>query len=448
MPSILVVDDERGMREALKTILVEHGHKVTEAENGKIARDLIGLNDFDLVISDFQMPFLNGVELLTWIKANKPMPVILITGFSHIIETQQAFELGADDFMTKPFSYKDILSSVGKILDPKSDASKEKAENEEAKFCRIPIEDFVSSAGVQINVYVKLGDSKFVRVAHKGDQLPVDRVETYKHKGVTYLYARKEDFGRLVGFNLGLSKIIQHSSRIPLEKKVRFLRYTTELVLENAFINGIDSEAFRQAADCLNVCLSIVTDSDSLFEILEVLNSHADWIYAHSLGVSLYSVMIGRRLGWTGQATLFKLGTAGLFHDIGEKEIDLELLTKNRLALTLEERKLLETHPTRGKEILQQLKEVSDDIVQIVHEHHEDCMGQGFPRRVNRDKIHPLAKVVFLADKFCEYAMVSPRSPGCNAVDAIQQVQFNHAGQFDKASYAALKSLCSLNNTL
>jgi putative nucleotidyltransferase with HDIG domain len=437
---VLVVDDQVAMREALKALLTGGGHNVTAAENGKVAQDILESDKFDLVISDIQMPIVNGIELLTWIKEQKGIPVILVTGFSHILETQQAFELGAADFLTKPFSFKAITRAIDKLFSPKN--AKDEQEDPETTYCKIPIDDFVSGASVQISVYIKLSDSKYIRVAHTGDQIPTDRVENYKAKGLEYLYAKKTDFARLVGFNMNVSKVLQKNSKISTEKKLRFLRYTTELVLENAVVNGIDSKAFKQAADCLELTLSVVTENQGLFEMLEILNNHADWLYAHSLGVSMYSVMIAQKMGWKGQTTLFKLGVGGLFHDIGQKEIAADLLAKSRPSLSQDERRQIETHTSRGKDILLTLNGLSEDILQIVYEHHEDCTGRGYPRRVSSERIHPLAKVVAVADRFCYLAMVGPQSQGKSAWEALKQMEAFHSQEIDKTAVNALRSLC------
>lgn len=62
------------------------------------------------------MPYLNGVELLEWIVQHKKTPVILMTGFSHILETQKAYELGASSFITKPFKDADIATAIKKFF--------------------------------------------------------------------------------------------------------------------------------------------------------------------------------------------------------------------------------------------------------------------------------------------------------------------------------------------
>jgi putative nucleotidyltransferase with HDIG domain len=440
---VLVVDDEPGIRAALEAILHQCGHKVVKAENGRRAQEILSLESFDLVITDLQMPEVDGLVLIQWIKTNKPTPIFLLTAFTQILETQQAYQLGVSEFFSKPFSFKAITDAISKLRGEASGPAE--PEDVDALYCRIPIEDFVSSTGIQISVYIKLAEKKYVRVAHKGDEIPVERVENYKAKGLSFLYAKKEDFSRLVGFNLNLSELISKTSKISAEKKMAFLRYTTELILENTVVNGVHSKSFHQAVDCLNTCLTVIAESDNILTLLEVLDGHSDWLYAHSLGVSIYSVMIGRKMGFSSQSTLFKLTMSGLFHDIGQKELEKSILAKGRGFLSLDERKRMESHAARSREILRELREISEDIVQIVYEHHEDCTGRGYPRQVPAEKIHPLAKIVATADRFCYLALKNPHSSGCHAGEALRQMAIHHTGEIDRSAFTALKAVCDLN---
>src|SRR4051812_44175609 len=119
MAKFLIVDDDEFFRESVKGVLEDALHEVTEAPNGKIARDILGTCKFDIVISDLQMPFLSGVELLEWTNKNCKVPFILMTGFSNLIETKAAHELGAQEFLAKPFKPDHLLAAVQRIVKPK-----------------------------------------------------------------------------------------------------------------------------------------------------------------------------------------------------------------------------------------------------------------------------------------------------------------------------------------
>ena len=122
---ILVVDDDPFFRTILARTLENEGYTVSEAEHGAHAQEILEFCEFDLVISDVQMPKLDGVDLLKWVKDRFPeLPVILMTGFTNLTDAEDAEKLGAKAFITKPFRKEDILKIIpSKTLENKSDAS-------------------------------------------------------------------------------------------------------------------------------------------------------------------------------------------------------------------------------------------------------------------------------------------------------------------------------------
>jgi two-component system response regulator PilR (NtrC family) len=111
MRKILVVDDERSMRDFLTILLVKEGYDVMTARDGIQAQSIMNDNEFDLVISDIRMPAMNGLELLEFIKDQKPdLPVIMITAFASPDDAVKAMKNGAYDYITKPFNVDEIKS--------------------------------------------------------------------------------------------------------------------------------------------------------------------------------------------------------------------------------------------------------------------------------------------------------------------------------------------------
>src|SRR5579864_4307423 len=103
-PRILVVDDERSMRELLAIVLRREGYEVLLAENGRKAVDLLEREPFDLLISDINMPDLNGVEVLRAAKRIDPDILgIMVTAFASTDSAVEAMRLGACDYLSKPF---------------------------------------------------------------------------------------------------------------------------------------------------------------------------------------------------------------------------------------------------------------------------------------------------------------------------------------------------------
>jgi two-component system, NtrC family, response regulator PilR len=122
MEKILVVDDERSMRELLDLVLKRAGYAVHTADNGTRALELVRQNLFDLIISDVKMPDINGIDLLERVREISPETmVIMITAFATVDSARRAFKLGAEDFVIKDsgFDVEELKVIVGKALEKK-----------------------------------------------------------------------------------------------------------------------------------------------------------------------------------------------------------------------------------------------------------------------------------------------------------------------------------------
>ncbi|MBE9502678.1 MAG: sigma-54-dependent Fis family transcriptional regulator [Proteobacteria bacterium] len=115
---ILIVDDELSIREFLEILLVEEGYQVTTARSGAEALEKINDKDFHMVISDIQMPKLNGIEVLKRVKEISPSTeVIMITAYASAESAVEALKCGAYDYMTKPFKVDEIKLILQKAFE-------------------------------------------------------------------------------------------------------------------------------------------------------------------------------------------------------------------------------------------------------------------------------------------------------------------------------------------
>jgi DNA-binding NtrC family response regulator len=118
MASILIIDDEKAIRYALREILEHEGHKVDEAEDGAAGLDKAKKGKFDLVLCDIKMPKMDGIEVLEKLHAhNEELPVVMISGHGTIDTAVDALKKGAFDFIQKPPDINRILVSVRNALD-------------------------------------------------------------------------------------------------------------------------------------------------------------------------------------------------------------------------------------------------------------------------------------------------------------------------------------------
>ncbi|KZN95891.1 MULTISPECIES: response regulator transcription factor [Aeribacillus] len=114
--TILVVDDEERIRRLLKMYLERENYQIDEAENGDEALEKALCVDYDLIILDIMMPGIDGIEVCKQLREKKATPVIMLTAKGEEVNRVQGFEVGADDYIVKPFSPREVVLRVKAIL--------------------------------------------------------------------------------------------------------------------------------------------------------------------------------------------------------------------------------------------------------------------------------------------------------------------------------------------
>lgn len=116
MTTVLVVEDEVNMREALVFLLRSEGYHVLEAEDGEQAVNIFTAEGADLVLLDLMLPKISGKEVCKAIRAQSDVPVIMLTAKDTEIDKVIGFEIGADDYVTKPYSKNELLARMKAVL--------------------------------------------------------------------------------------------------------------------------------------------------------------------------------------------------------------------------------------------------------------------------------------------------------------------------------------------
>jgi DNA-binding response OmpR family regulator len=170
---LLIVDDEARIRRIICSIAKHEGHLTFEAADGLDAVNLCQNEDFDLVVMDVMMPALNGFDACKQIKAKKDIPVIMLTALGEEYDVLNGFDCGADDYVTKPFSIKELMARINAVALRYQKVKKER--NEVFCFKELNI-DFASKK-------VKI-DGKLISLAPKEYELLVYLIEN-KNKALS-----------------------------------------------------------------------------------------------------------------------------------------------------------------------------------------------------------------------------------------------------------------------
>lgn len=122
--TILVVEDDQDLLDIMSEIFQTAGAKVLTAKNGKLALDIVNVQRIDFVVSDIQMPVLDGIQLLKKIRAMNPkVPIVLLATGQAQIEEHDALNMGAVGIIRKPFTFEALLEAVQKVLETNAKAS-------------------------------------------------------------------------------------------------------------------------------------------------------------------------------------------------------------------------------------------------------------------------------------------------------------------------------------
>lgn len=165
--NILVVEDEKGIRDAITIYLKNQGYHVLEAENGKEGLEIIENNEIHLAIVDIMMPVMDGITMTMKLREKYDFPLIFLSAKSEDIDKITGLNIGADDYVTKPFGSMELLARVHshlrryeQILKLKNAAEVVKEKEEEHK---------LMAGGLELDLYTKelLVDGKNVKLTPK-----------------------------------------------------------------------------------------------------------------------------------------------------------------------------------------------------------------------------------------------------------------------------------------
>lgn len=308
----------------------------------------------------------------------------------------------------------------------------------QSEYVAVSREEFIEGTQVPVDIYLKLSESNYVLILKEGAAVHFDQMH-FSSKA-EWLYVRAEDYHKCVGQNLAVAGILMDSDKVSYEKKSAFLLKATDSIFKEIEHLGFNHQALEHSKVVSKSVLRLVENKPDLTAVIEMMSGLDNGLMKHSLMVSAISVIIARAMRWTLQHNLEKLALGALLHDVGLKELPEDLVDMPRHAMSREQMELYESHVYRGIEILRSMPSISDDIISIVLEHHENAPGQGYPRRIRDIKMNPFARIVALADGFVDVITESSNNPNPKtATAALQYIEITLGQPYHKVAFLALK---------
>ncbi len=312
--------------------------------------------------------------------------------------------------------------------------------NKKKDMIPVPISDFITGANVPVDLYVKLFEDKFIMVSKAGQKTDQEQLKTYENKTVEYLWVEKNDYAKFISNNLSIAGVIVKQEHLNSSQKSKVLSQAASGVFKELEEIGMGFEAYSHSKQIVEATVALVDVHKDINELFLGLKDCSDEILRHSLAVSFISVLIAQALKWENKQTIEKLALGALLHDIGLKTLPPELVNKPKVKMSYEETQTFETHSYKGMHLLLSLGIVPDDVIAVVYEHHENAIGQGYPRKLRNLKSHPLAKVVALADEFANLTLENvncklPKTPR----EALMTIEYTMGQPFNKEAFRALQ---------
>jgi putative nucleotidyltransferase with HDIG domain len=305
-------------------------------------------------------------------------------------------------------------------------------------FVAMAKDEFITGSQSAVDLHLKLSENNYLLIIKEGDKISFDKM--HFNDKAQFLYIRKHEYHKCVGQALTIAGIVVDSLKISDEKKTVILSKAADAIFKEIEHLGFDHQALEHSKMVSKSIQTLVDAKPDLTSVIDMMSLLSDDLIRHSMMVSAVSVIIAKQMKWTMAQNLEKLALGALLHDVGMKELPDEILESPRHALSRDQMMMYESHVYRGVEILRTMPSVSDDIISIVLEHHENAPGQGYPRRLRDVKMNPFARIVALADCFAEVVMASTNNPHPKTpAQAIQFIEVTMGQPFHKPAFIALK---------
>ena len=456
-PRVLVVDDEKVIREILSDFLTMEGYVVRAVEDGSAALKELRLRPYDLVISDLKMPNMGGLELLEKIaEQNLEVLTVIMTGFGTVETAIEAMKKGAYDYILKPFKVEEVVHVVQRGLDRQRLQAENIRLREALSLYRVSeaiaasleldriLDVIMDSVMQEVHadvVTLHLQDPKTLRyeerikrVSFEGEYTSevglgtLDLEELIGHyqadKPVVHhgikaarFFSGNFDGKRLVSFASVPMKIrdrvIGMLNAYSFSRGKKFDEGQRKMLVILAGRAAMSIENARLYEDLVDKNRDLQHVNQSLEEnfrqtivgFAHALEESDRYTRGHSERVAFYARLIGIGMQMK-ENELETLVQAGLMHDIGKIGIRYEKLNKPG-KLTPEEMTMFRTHPAKGKRILEPIPFMRD-IIPGCWCHHESFDGGGYPQGLSGENIPLFGRIVAVADTYD--AMTSDRA--------------------------------------
>lgn len=421
--NILVVDDSTVIRQSLSKLLTDLGAQVTLANDGKQALEIAQASRFDVVITDVDMPNMDGFGLCVNLKKvdkTRGIPVVILSSMDSEKDIEKGFRVGAAAYLSKS----DALSELPDIIDQvvqKADFhhSRKILVVDDSSTIRSVVKKALENAGFQV-ISAENGYQALEIMKDQRPDLILSDIEMPVMSGIDLCRTvhKSEDLATIPYVVMStkndraiMRRMLQWGAIAYLTKpfNVEQLVITIEHLLSNHFLlllkekERLDTER--------NMLLASITS------LIEALEARDPYTRGHSESVAEIVAGMAKIMG-RNPDEVEMLRIAGRLHDLGKIGVPDSILLKPG-RLTAEEFETIKQHPVAGATIFAPIKTLKE-IVPVILYHHERIDGKGYPKGLQGRKIPLWARVTAVADTYHALTSDRPYRKGMDEEKAFQ----------------------------
>jgi DNA-binding response OmpR family regulator len=400
---ILLIEDDPDLRDVVIGVLQKLKYEVLACDSFDDAVNLLLTFRFSLVISDINLGASSGLDVLSWIKQNAPISrVVLMTGYLEDTDIHDALELGVFGFMAKPISKKEIKKIVKNALSKNSEDR-----ISDIDYARIDLEDFLTGKVLNFPVYIRLKDSRFLKIAHSGTEIDSDRLNMLNEKGIHELWIDKEDLPSYLSLN---EKILKAKNTWSPEVKVKLLNHLAEINHESMRLLKMSSDSLRRSMDSLHYLTNEISKIEGTFPLITPFFTSEQRASKFAVLGTSFSLMVAKILDWTADKTLQSLAIGAFFRDVSlsMEEFDYSLIFQKGAQF---DRNQYKGHPERSADILAKIKGLPQEAINIALQHHEHGGQSAFPNGLPRSRVFAPALLVAYVERMLTYMAENSEVP-------------------------------------
>jgi response regulator RpfG family c-di-GMP phosphodiesterase len=423
---ILVVDDSSMMRRALRTILEPLNVDVYEAVDGQMGLEMAFENKFDLIVTDVNMPNMDGVELCQRLKrqpSTRGIPVVMVSSFDSETDIEKGFQVGAAAYISKKEAQTYLFETIAKIMSKSTLHSRQTIlVVDDSRTIRKIVEEGLAQSGFQVATAIN-GKEALNIIKYTKPDLILSDIDMPVMNGF--------EFCNAVHSSADLASIpfVVMSSNNDRAHMKRMLQYGAEAYIIKPFntdqlvilVEKLLSDQFLlllKEKERLDSEQSLMIAS--ITSLVSALEARDSYTRGHSESVATIVSGMATLMG-ANHEEVDRLTIGGKLHDIGKIGVRDSVLLKPG-ALTDEEFSQIKVHPVVGAKILESIPSLTD-IVSIVLCHHERLDGKGYPNGLKSKDIPQPARMTAVADTYNALTSDRPYRKGMPQEKALEIVK-------------------------